>query len=183
MLAKTTMFRWETVMRYLAVTAAIGLTLLSVSTSLRGQRPDDQIDPRSLALLEKGKAARAAGNLTGANDLIETALAVDPRNRQAFVVLAEIARAQNLPGKAIRLYREVLVLEPNDVAALKGQGEAMVQKGAVEKAKENLAKINTLCAKTCPESTTLAAVIAKGPPVVSATAQIAKQDAAAAAKN
>ena len=171
-------------MRYLSVTAAIGLTLLTLSTSLAGQRPDDQIDPRSVALLEKGKAARAAGNLQGATDLIETALVVDPRNRPAFTTLAEIARAQGLPGKAIRLYRESLLLEPNDVAALKGQGEAMVQKGAVEKAKENLAKIQKLCPKTCVEGTTLAAVIAKGPPIMSADAQIAKQDAAdKAAKN
>lgn len=175
---------WETVMRYLSVTAAIGLTLLTLSTSLAGQRPDAQIDPRSIALLERGKAARAAGNLQGANDLIETALVVDPRNRAAFVTLADIARAQSLPGKAIRLYREALLLEPNDVVALKGQGEAMVQKGAVEKARENLAKIQKLCPKTCAEGTTLAAAIAKGPPVMSATAQVAKQDAAdKAAKN
>jgi len=166
-------------MRYLSVTAAIGLTLLTISTSLSGQRPDDQIDARSLALLEKGKAARAAGNLQGATDLIETALVVDPRNRGAFVTLADIARAQNLPGKAIRLYREVLLLEPNDLAALKGQGEALVQKGAVEKAKENLARIRKLCgAGICGEGTALAAVIARGPPVQSATALIAKQDAA-----
>ncbi len=171
-------------MRYLSVTAAIGLTLLTLSTSLSGQRPDDQIDPRSMALLERGKAAKAAGNLGGATDLVETALVVDPRNRPAFLTLAEIARQQSLPGKAIRLYREALLLEPNDVAALKGQGEALVQKGAVEKAKENLAKIQKLCPKTCAEGTTLAAVIAKGPPVLAASTQVAKQDAdKAAAKN
>ncbi|URW76490.1 hypothetical protein M9980_04535 [Sphingomonas donggukensis] len=157
-------------MRYLSVTAAVGLTLLSLSTSLSGQRPDEQIDARSLALLEKGKAARAAGNLQGATDLIETALVVDPRNRGAFLTLAEIARTQELPGKAIRLYREALLLEPNDVAALRGQGEALVQKGAVVRARENLARIQKLCPKTCADGTTLAAVIAKGPPVRAAAA-------------
>lgn len=170
-------------MRYLSVTAAIGLTLVSLSTSLSGQRPDDQIDPRSLALLERGKAARAAGNLSGANDLIETALVVDPRNRAAFTTLAEIARAQNLPGKAIRLYREALVLEPNDVAALKGQGEALVQKGAVEKAKENLAKIRAVCGATCGEGTVLAASIAKGPPVKAVAAATTAPDKVPTAKN
>ncbi|WP_326524123.1 tetratricopeptide repeat protein [Sphingomonas sp.] len=164
-------------MRYLSVGAAIGLTLLSLSTSLSGQRRDDQVDARSVALFEKGKAARAAGNLAAATDLIETALVVDPRNRAAYLTLAEIARAQNLPGKAIRLYREALTVEPNDVAALQGQGEAMVQKGAVERARENLARIQKLCPKTCAEGTQLAAVIAKGPPIVSAAAQVAKQDA------
>ena len=167
-------------MRYTSVAAALGLTLLTVGTALHGQRPDDQIDARSLALLEKGKAARAAGNLQGATDLLETALAVDPRNRQAFVVLAEVARAQDLNGKAIRLYREALLLEPSDVAALKGQGEALVAKGAVERAKENLAKIKTLCTtKACPEGTQLAAVIAKGPPITSAQAESVKSPAVA----
>lgn len=158
-------------MRITLVSAAAALALLSVSTSLYGQRADDQIDARSVALLERGKAAKAAGNLDGANDLIESALAVDPRNRQAFIVLAEIARTQGLPGKAIRFYREALTLEPNDVVALRGQGEAMVQKGATERAKENLARVKTLCG-TCADATQLAAAIAKGPPAT-ATAQAA----------
>lgn len=131
-------------MRITLVSAAAALALLSVSTSLYGQRADDQIDARSVALLERGKAARAAGNLDGANDLIESALAVDPRNRQAFIALAEIARTQGLPGKSIRFYREALTLEPNDIVALRGQGEAMVQKGAVERAKENPARSRLL---------------------------------------
>ncbi|UZK69969.1 hypothetical protein OKW76_02620 [Sphingomonas sp. S1-29] len=168
-------------MRFTTVTIALSLAAVSISTSLHGQRPDDQIDARSVALVERAKAARAAGNLTGANDLLETALVVDPRNREAFVVLAEVARAQNLPGKAIRLYRETLSLEPNDVAALRGQGEALVQKGAVVKAKENLAKIRTLCKAECGDATRLAAVIAKGPPVTATAAATTTAPAAAAA--
>lgn len=160
----------EKVMRITLVSAAVALTLLSVSTSLYGQRADDQIDARSIALLDKGKAARSAGNLDSANDLIESALAVDPRNRQAYIALAEIARSQGLPGKAIRFYREALTLEPNDVVALRGQGDAMVQKGAIERAKENLARVKTLCG-SCADATSLAAAIAKGPPAT-ATAQV-----------
>jgi Tfp pilus assembly protein PilF len=157
-------------MRITAISAALALVVLTVSTGLHAQRPDDQIDPKSLALLQEGRAAKAAGNLQGANDALESALAVDPRNREAFIVLAEIARGSGLPGKAIRLYREALTLEPNDLSALRGQGEAMVAKGAVERAKENLAKIKTVCASACNDATALAAVIAKGPPVTS-TAQ------------
>jgi hypothetical protein len=70
------------------------------------------------------------------------------------------------------MYREALALEPNDVAALAGQGEAMVQKGAVERAKANLARIKTLCKTACAPATTLAAVIAKGPPPAVVTAQV-----------
>ncbi|WP_448664303.1 tetratricopeptide repeat protein [Sphingomonas sp. CJ20] len=152
-------------MRVTAISAAFALMALSVSTSLMAQRPDDAIDPRSLALLQQGRAAQAAGNVDAAEDALESALAADPRNREAFVVLADISRGRGLPGKAIRLYREALTLEPNDLAALRGQGEALVAKGAILKAKENLAKINTICANACTDSTVLAAAIAKGPPV------------------
>ena len=157
-------------MRITAISAAVALMVLSVSTSLMAQRPDNQVDPKSLALLQEGRAAQAAGNLDGAQDALETALAVDPRNREAFLVLGEIARARGLPGKAIRLYREALALEPNDVAALRGQGEALVAKGATAKAKENLAKIKTICSGECKDATVLAATIVKGPPAT-ATAQ------------
>lgn len=151
-------------MQITAISAAAALMLLSVSTSLMAQRPDDPIDAKSLALLDQGKAARAAGNLDGAQDALESALAVDPRNREAFVVLAAISSSRGLPGKAIRLYHEALALDPADRAALRGQGEALVAKGATEKAKENLTKIRTLCRGDCNDATTLAAVIAKGPP-------------------
>src|SRR3546814_16517498 len=68
------------------------------------------------------------------------------------------------PGKAIRLYREALNLDPNDIAALRGEGEALVARGAVEQAKADPAKIRRLCAKACPEASTLMAAIAKRPP-------------------
>ncbi|MBO9623017.1 MAG: tetratricopeptide repeat protein [Sphingomonas sp.] len=157
-------------MRITAISAAAALMLLTVSTSLTAQRPDNQIDPKSLALLQEGRAALAAGNLDAAEDAIESALAVDPRNRQAFVVLGDVARNRGLPGKAVRLYREALALEPNDLTALHGEGEALVAKGAVEKAKEVLAKVRTICGAQCGEANALAASIAKGPPAT-ATAQ------------
>jgi Tfp pilus assembly protein PilF len=158
-------------MRITALSAAAALLLLSVSTSLMAQRPEIAIDPKSMALLQEARAARAAGNLNGAEDALESALAIDPRNREAFVVLAEISRARDLPGKAIRLYRQALTLEPNDLGALRGQGEALVAKGAVEKAKENLTRLKALCRSGCNDANLLAAVIAKGPPPATSTAQ------------
>lgn len=157
-------------MRVSSLTLAAALTVASLSASLSGQRPDDQIDPRSAELVAQARTARAAGDLEGATDLLETAVTVDPRNRPAFLLLAEVADARDLPGKAIRLYREALLLEPNDVAALRGQGEALVKKGAVNRAQENLAKIKSLCKGACPDAGVLASVIAKGPPVATAAA-------------
>jgi tetratricopeptide (TPR) repeat protein len=84
-------------------------------------------------------------NLSEAADLLETALAVDPRNRSAFVDLARVAKQQKLFGTAIRFANEALQLEPNDLDAIAMQGEAMVELGAIPRARENLAKLQTLC--------------------------------------
>lgn len=171
MLAPAFVSRVEKIMRFSPVALGLVFAGLSISTSLHGQRADADIDARSMALLAQGRQAAGAGNLERATDLIETALAVDPRNRAAFLELASVAEKQQLPGKAIRLYREALAIQPNDVGALQGQGEALVQKGAMEAARENLARIRTLCGKKpCPQATSLAATIAKGPPPAAAPA-------------
>jgi len=161
-------------MRFSPTALVLALGLATLSASSYGQRRDDQIDPRSLALLHQGEALRAAGNFSGAEDMLESALTIDPRNRGAYVALGRVAQGQGLPGKAIRFYREALELEPNDVTALAGQGDALVQKGAVTKARENLAKLKRLCTGACPEEAKLAAVIEKGPPqaVLSAQAKV-----------
>ncbi|WP_198283267.1 tetratricopeptide repeat protein [Sphingomonas sp. PAMC 26617] len=158
-------------MRYTSFAVAAALTLVTIGTAVQGQRAEDAIDARSLALLAKGRALQAAGNLDAATDLLESAVAIDPRNRDAFTALGQVAQSRALPGKAIRLYREALSLDSNDIVALRGQGEALVARGAVLRAKENLAKIRTVCAKrACPEIAALTASIAKGPPVVTASA-------------
>jgi Tfp pilus assembly protein PilF len=149
----------ETLMRLTPPAIAIAVLLVTVSSVSHSQRPDNQIDARSLMLLRAGQAEAAAGRYEPATDALESALAVDPKNRSAFLALADVAKRQGLPGKAIRLYREALMLEPNDVAALAGQGEALVAKGALTKAKENLAKVRTICVAACPEQVSLAAAI------------------------
>ena len=151
-------------MRFTPSLIALSLVAAGFSANAIGQRPDNQIDARSASLLAQGQAALKAGKLADAEDTLETALAVDPRNRGAYIALGHVALAQNLPGKAIRFYRDALTLDPNDVDALAGQGQAMMQKGAVERAKANLARIQTLCKTGCAAQTTLAAAISKGPP-------------------
>ncbi len=107
-------------------------------------------------LSAQGQAASAAGQYDTATDLLESALAADPRNRTAYLTLADIARKQGLPGKSIRLYRQALALDPNDRAALAGQGQALIDKGAVAKARENLDRLARLCRGACPEQLALA---------------------------
>jgi Tfp pilus assembly protein PilF len=173
----------EILMRLTPIALSVALALATMATAGHGQRPDDQIDARSMALLQQGQALTASGQYNEAIDALESALAVDPRNRAAYVALARVAQAQKLPGKATGLYAEALRLEPNDVGALAGQGEALVQRGAVERAKRNLDRIKSLCKDPCPQATTLAAVIAKGPPPEVVTARATAPAPAPTVKN
>ncbi|MGJ3649822.1 hypothetical protein ACLB0R_15300 [Sphingomonas sp. GlSt437] len=152
-------------MRFLPFALAGAAALATVATAIEAQRPDDQINAKSVALLQEGKAQLAAGQLEAATDTLETALVADPRNRGAYVALGDVARARGLPGLAYRHYRDALELDPNDLAALRGQGEALVAKGALIKARDNLAKIRKVCRNTaCPEATQLANAIAHAAP-------------------
>ena len=143
---------------FLALTA--GLILASLPTASDAQRADNDIFPRSIALQQEGHKAQDAGDLDAAIGFYESALAADPRNRSAIIALAQVARAQGLPGKAIGLYREALVLEPNDIVALTGQGEALADKGALELAREKLAEAQRVCSDKCPQVAALEKTIA-----------------------
>lgn len=134
---------------FLAIGA--GLVLASLPVASDAQRADSDIFPRSIALQQEGQAAQEAGDLDLAIDFYESALAADPRNRSAIIALAQVARAQGLPGKAIGLYRDALVLEPNDIVALTGQGEALAEKGVLEMAREKLAEAQRVCGEKCPQ--------------------------------
>lgn len=145
----------------------IASVALAAPVAVSSQRTDDQINPKSLELQRHGMALLSAGKLDDAEDVLETALAVDPRNRWAFVDLARVAEKQHLFGKAIRMTNKALMLEPNDPDAIAVQGEAMVEMGAVPRAQANLQKLQTICgAKGCPQIGQLSSAISRGPTVV-----------------
>ena len=156
-------------MRSIARLLIIGITGVALAAPVAGQRTDDQILPKSAELQRQAKALIGAGKLDDAEDLLETALAVDPRNRGAFVDIARVAEKQHLFGKAIRMTNKALALEPNDPDAIAVQGEAMVEMGATARAQANLQKLQTLCASRCTQQIgQLSAAISRGPTVASA---------------
>lgn len=153
-------------MRLLPIGLVAGFGAALIASSGASQAPDNQLDPRSLSLLRQGEAALTQGQYEAADNALESALVVDPRNRGAFIALAKVAQRQKLYGQAIRYTNKALALEPNDPTALAVQGEAMVEMGAKARAQQNLAKVRQLCgAAACPQATTLAAAIARGPAV------------------
>jgi tetratricopeptide (TPR) repeat protein len=158
----------ENLMRLTPLVLMFGLAASSMAVPGLSQRPDDQLTPRSVELVKQGEASLAAGKYVEADDAFEAALAVDPRNRAAFVAMARVAAKQKLYGQAIRFTNKALAIEPTDRSALAVQGQAMVELGAASRARDVLAKLQTLCAGACPEAATLSAAIARGPTLASA---------------
>jgi Tfp pilus assembly protein PilF len=146
----------------------LGLATSTIAIPAASQRPDNQLAPRSVEYARRGEAALAAGNYIAADDALETALIIDPRNRGAFTTMARVAIKQKLFGQAIRLTNKALALEPTDRDALAVQGEAMVEAGAVPRARDTLAKLQKLCAGPCPQAAALSAAIARGPAMAEA---------------
>ncbi|MCG2842341.1 tetratricopeptide repeat protein [Sandaracinobacter sp. RS1-74] len=138
--------------------------------------PDNQLAPLSLRQLEAGDAQLNARNTAAAIEHFEAALAADPRNRQAYIGLGRAAQADGLPGRAVRYYREALEIDPNDLNALELQGNALVERGAKSRAKENLERVKTLCKAPCPTADRLAAAIQRGPSKPEQTAAVQKAD-------
>jgi tetratricopeptide (TPR) repeat protein len=149
----------------------VGFAAVALAAPVASQRPDDQILPKSVELQRQARDMISTGKLEQAEDLLETALAVDPRNRGAFVDIARVAERQHLYGKAIRMTNKALQLEANDPDAIALQGEAMVELGATARAQANLQKLQQICgAKACPQVAQLSAAITRGPTVASAKA-------------
>jgi Tfp pilus assembly protein PilF len=155
--------------------AALALSLLAgVTASVGNSAPPQPIDPRAAALVTQGNAEIAAGRVDSAIDAYEAALAVQPGNVSVLLNLAAATRRQGMQGKALHYYREALELEPQNILAIAGEGAALVEKGAIEKARRNLARLQGMCGDNCEASRQLAAAIAKGPIAKVVTAEAVK---------
>ena len=168
-------------MRFAAPVAVLAAVL--AMTASVGQSADHVTDPRAAALVAEGRAALEAGQADKAVDAFEAALTIDPAATPIFLDLAEAARRNGLQGKAIRYYREALAREPDNLAALSGEGAALVEKGALEKARRNLARLQTMCGDKCAETRALAAAIDKGPQARVLTAEAVLPDTVVTQQN
>ncbi len=150
-------------MRYSPAALALAL-LVGVTASTGHGAPPAPLDPRAGSLVSEGRKALAEGRVDDAVDSFEAALAIQPGHVAIYLNLAEATRKQGLNGKALHYYREALKLDPDNQYAIAGEGETLVAKGAVEKARRNLVKLEQLCGnKTCAPAKQLAAAIERGP--------------------
>ncbi len=165
----------ELLMRF--TPAAVALSLLAaVTASVGHSAPQRPLDPRAAALVAQGRAELAAGRIDPAIDAFESALVVQPDSVQVLLDLAAATRAHGMQGKALHYYREALEREPSNLDAIAGEGAALVEKGAVEKARRNLARLQGLCGKSCEPARRLASAIDKGPAPRIVTAEAVKPE-------
>jgi tetratricopeptide (TPR) repeat protein len=161
----------DLLMRY--TPAALALSLVALLTASVGySAPPQPLDPRAATLVAQGRGELAAGRIDAAIDAYEAALAIQPGSVAVLVQLADATRRQGMQGKALHYYREALAADPQNVTAISGEGSALVEKGAVEKARRNLTRLEGLCGSSCDATRQLAAAISKGasPRMVSAEA-------------
>lgn len=160
-------------MRYTPVALALSL-LAAVTASVGYSAPPDQLDPRAATLLAQGRGELVAGRADAAVDAFEAALTIQPGSVSVLLNLAEATRRQGMQGKALHYYREALETDPKNLTAISGEGAALAEKGAVEKARRNLARLKGLCGDSCDATRQLAAAIAKGPSPRMLTAEAVK---------
>jgi Tfp pilus assembly protein PilF len=165
----------DQIMRYTPVAIALSL-LAAVTASVGNTATPEPLDPRAAALVAQGRTALGTGQVNQAIDAFEAALTVQPGNIVIMLDLAEATRRQGLQGKALHYYREALERDPKNLTALSGEGAALVEKGAIEKAKRNLAQLEGLCGNDCDATRQLAAAIAKGPTPRVVTAEAVKPE-------
>ena len=66
---------------------------------------------------------------------------------------------------------------PDDGRFVSIQGEAMVELGAIPRARQNLAKLQQLCSNNCRQVAALSAAISRGPTVAAVkTPEVAKKN-------
>lgn len=154
---------------------SLGLALAASTLAAPSLATLQPVDPASRALVERAQTQLEAGDLVAADDTLEAALVLDPRNKDAFTAMARVAIKQQLYGQAIKYGRKALAIDPADRAALAVQGEAMVQLGATARAQKNLDKLAKLCPDNCIERQQLASLIQRGPVLAEARTSEAPQ--------
>ncbi len=137
--------------------AALGLAAALTTHAEPAPAQEAPIAELSQALEEQGSTALSARRFDEASGAFESALVADPRNAAAYLGLAQVALARDLPGQAIGYYREARKLRPSDRAIVAAQGRALVVRGALDRARANLGEVERMCgrATACPEAVAL----------------------------
>ncbi|MET0852406.1 MAG: tetratricopeptide repeat protein [Candidatus Rokuibacteriota bacterium] len=98
-----------------------------------------------------GVKAIKAKDYAGAIPLLEGVVANDGKNADALNWLAYATRMNGDAAKSIPLYERALAVDPKHKGAHEYIGEAYLTLGNLPKAKEHLARLDSLCFLPCSE--------------------------------
>ena len=111
--------------------------------------------------LEKAQAAIALKDWAAALAVLEPYTVANPRNADGFNLLGYSLRNQKKYDESLVAYKQALALNPKHKGAHEYIGEAYIQMGQLDKAKEHLAILDKLCWFSCEEYRDLKKAIAQ----------------------
>jgi tetratricopeptide (TPR) repeat protein len=97
--------------------------------------------------------------ITALTPMLTTHQHADVYNLMGFALRKSGDRTQ-----ALTFYRKALDFDPQHKGALEYLGELYVEIGQIDKARDNVARLRTLCPKGCEELADLERAIAEAPP-------------------
>jgi tetratricopeptide (TPR) repeat protein len=108
-----------------------------------------------------GVKAIKAKDYAGAIPLLEGAVAKDGKNADALNWLGYATRMNGEPAKSIPIYERALAVDPKHKGAHEYIGEAYLTMGNLPKAKEHLARLDSICFLPCSEYRDLKKAVAE----------------------
>jgi tetratricopeptide (TPR) repeat protein len=111
--------------------------------------------------LEKAKTAIARKDWAGAQAVLDTYTATNPRSADGFNLLGYSLRNQKKYDDSLVAYKKALTLDPKHKGAHEYIGIAYIQMGQLDKAKEHLASLDKICTFSCEEYRDLKKAIAQ----------------------
>jgi tetratricopeptide (TPR) repeat protein len=101
-----------------------------------------QLDPGNFeAHVQRGTHLLLAGDSKKAQEVLRTALELEPDSARAYQLLAEISARNERPDEAIDYYRKALVVEPDNIRVRLALGEILQQEGRLDEALEEAAAV------------------------------------------
>jgi len=109
----------------------------------------------------KAVASIKAGDFAAAIPLLESVVARDESNADAYNWLAYAVRRNGDPARSIPLYQKALALNANHRGANEYLGQLYLKMGNTKGAQAQLAKLQKLCGRGCEEYESLRSALAK----------------------
>lgn len=153
-------------MRFLPLIRAAGAALIltvSITPALpvdTGGDSGSSSSQPSVPTLDEARADIAAKDWQAAIAKLTKIVKAKPSSADAYNLLGYAFRNAGNLERAMQAYTKALSLNPKHTGALEYQGVLFVMLGEIDKAKDNLERIEDICGTTCEEYEDLAEAIA-----------------------